>query len=100
MPATKLLDDGTGWPTRVVDTVQQVTKQTNRFVVEPLKILSTALVVGAFIAIVAGVMSVMLMIALFRLIDTYLFPGISWATDFLVGGILLAGALLLWKKRA
>jgi hypothetical protein len=45
------------------------------------------------------VLSVVVAIAVVRLLDVYVFGGRVWASDALLGAILVAGGVFAWTKR-
>jgi hypothetical protein len=100
-PSTSLFDalsEG-DWPTevadRIVDTVDAISART----VGPLRLLARALVYGTVSGIGAGVVLVLLALALTRLLDVDAFSHRVWATDALLAAIFLLLGALCWKAR-
>ena len=58
------------------------------------------MVFGIIIAVMALVLSVVLAIAVVRLLDVYAFGGRVWASDALLGALLVVGGAFAWTKRA
>ena len=87
------------WPTRVVDAVEDVVDAVNERVVRPLLLVARAVVFGFIVATMALLISVLLAVAVIRLLDVYAFRGRVWASDALVGGLFSLGGLLAWSRR-
>ena len=87
------------WPARVVDVVEDVVGAVNERVVRPLLLVTRAVVFGFIVATMALVISVLLAVAVIRLLDVYAFRGRVWASDALVGGVLSVGGFLAWSRR-
>ncbi|HVA04318.1 MAG TPA: hypothetical protein VMU64_11320 [Acidimicrobiales bacterium] len=87
------------WPAKVADTIEDVLEGVQDRVVRPLILAARGLVFGIIIATMALVLSVVMAIALVRLLDVYAFGGRVWASDALLGAILVLGGGYAWTKR-
>jgi hypothetical protein len=87
------------WPARVADTVEDVVAAVHDRLVRPLMIAGRGGVFGIVIGTMALVLFVVLAIGLVRLLDVYAFGGRVWASDTLIGGLLVAGGAFAWSKR-
>ena len=87
------------WPAKVADTIEDVVESVQDRVVRPLILAARGLVFGIIIATMALVLSVVMAIALVRLLDVYAFGGRVWASDALLGVILVLGGGYAWTKR-
>jgi len=92
-------DAGAQWQVKVVDTVDDVVSAVHDRVIRPLLLVARAIVFGIVAAAMALVVSILISIALVRLLDVYAFRGRVWASDAVVGGLLTVGGLLAWTKR-
>jgi hypothetical protein len=92
-------DPGAQWQAKVVDTVEDVVTAVHDRVIRPLLLVARAIVFGIVAGAMVLVMSILVSIALVRLLDVYAFRGRVWASDALVGGLLTVGGLLAWTKR-
>jgi hypothetical protein len=92
-------DDGALWQARVVDTIEDVVSAVHDRVIRPLLVVARAIVFGTIVATMALVVSILLSVALVRLLDVYAFGGRVWASDALVGGIFTVGGLVAWTMR-
>ncbi|HXQ74961.1 MAG TPA: hypothetical protein VN791_00595 [Acidimicrobiales bacterium] len=90
---------GAQWQTRVVDTVEDVVSAVHDRVIRPLVLVTRAVVFGILVATMTLLVSILLSIAVVRLLDVYAFRGRVWASDALVGGLLTVGGLVLWTRR-
>ena len=88
------------WPAKVADTIEGVVESVQDRVVRPLILVSRGIVFGIIIAVLAVLLSVVLAIAVVRLLDVYAFGGRVWASDALLGAILVLGGGFAWTKRA
>ena len=87
------------WPAKVADTIEDVVEAVQDRVVRPLILVARGLVFGIIIATMALVLSVVMAIAVVRLLDVYVFGGRVWASDALLGAILVLGGGFAWTKR-
>ncbi|HEY5251710.1 MAG TPA: hypothetical protein VIJ09_08620 [Acidimicrobiales bacterium] len=92
-------DAGAQWQVRVIDVVEDTVTAVHDRVIRPLLLVARAVVFGIIVATMALVVSVLLSVAVVRLLDVYLFRGRVWASDALVGGLLTIGGLVAWTKR-
>ena len=96
---TGLGDAGAQWQTRVVDMVDDTVAAVHDRVIRPLLLAARAIVYGIIVAAMAFMVSILLSVALVRLLDVYAFRGRVWASDALVGGLLTVLGVLAWTKR-
>jgi hypothetical protein len=87
------------WPAKVADTIEDVVGSVQDRVVRPLILVSRGIVFGIIIAVMAILLSVVMAIAVVRLLDVYAFGGRVWASDALLGAILVLGGGFAWTKR-
>jgi hypothetical protein len=87
------------WPAKVADTIEDVVDAVGDRVVRPLILAARGLVFGIIIVTMALVLSVVLAIAVVRLLDVYAFGGRVWASDALLGAVLVIGGAFAWSKR-
>jgi|HubBroStandDraft_4_1064222.scaffolds.fasta_scaffold1036863_2 hypothetical protein len=87
------------WPAKVADTIEGVVGNVQDRVVRPIILASRAVVFGIIIATMALVLVVLLCIAVVRLLDVYAFGGRVWASDALLGAILVVAGAFAWSKR-
>jgi hypothetical protein len=87
------------WPARVADTIEGLVASVHDRVVRPLMILARGLVFGIIVGTMALVLGILAAIALVRLLDVYAFGGRVWASDTLVGGLLVVAGAFAWTKR-
>jgi hypothetical protein len=88
------------WQVRVVDTIDGAVTTVHERVIRPLLLASRAIVFGIIVATMALIVSVLLSIAVIRLLDVYAFRGRVWASDAVVGGLLTLGGMALWTRRS
>lgn len=88
------------WPAKVADTIEDVVESVQDRVVRPLILAARGLVFGIIILTMALVLSVVTAIALVRVLDVYAFGGRVWASDAVLGGLLVLGGGFAWTKRA
>ncbi|MDR3650444.1 MAG: hypothetical protein P4L20_15225 [Acidimicrobiales bacterium] len=106
-PATAATAPGLGttgvseaeWPAKVADTIEEVVGSVHDRVVRPLTLVARGVVFGIIIAVMALVLSVLMVIAVIRLLDVYAFGGRVWASDALLGALMVAGGAFAWTKR-
>jgi hypothetical protein len=87
------------WPAKVADTIEGVVGNVQDRVVRPLILVARGLVFGIIIGTMALVLIVLLCVAVVRLLDVYAFGGRVWASDALLGAILVVGGAFAWSKR-
>jgi hypothetical protein len=88
------------WPARVADTIDDVVTGVHDRVIRPLMMVGRGVVFGLIIATMLLVLGVVAAVALVRLLDIYAFGHRVWASDALVGGVLVAaGAVAWWLRR-
>jgi hypothetical protein len=83
----------------VVDTIDGAVTVVHERVIRPLLLVSRAIVFGIIVATMALIVSVLLSIAVVRLLDVYAFRGRVWASDAVVGGVLTLFGIALWTRR-
>jgi len=83
----------------VADTIEEVVGAVHDRVVRPLTLVARGLVFGIIIAVMALVLSVLMVIAVIRLLDVYAFGGRVWASDALLGALMVAAGGFAWAKR-
>jgi len=86
------------WPARVADTIEDVVEAVHDRGVRPLILVARGLVFGIIVGVMALVVGVVLVIAVIRLLDVYAFGGRVWASDALIGGLLVIGGAYAWSK--
>lgn len=92
------------WAVQAADSVERVIDAVRDKAVLPLTTLARALVYGLLAGILGLSATVLLCIALVRVIDVYAdkIPGISdgvWVADLALGGVFVLIGLVLWAKR-
>jgi hypothetical protein len=87
------------WPAKVADTIEDVVEAVHDRVVRPLTLVARGLVFGIIIAVMAIVLSILAAIAVIRLLDVYAFGGRVWASDALLGTLLVLAGAFAWSKR-
>jgi hypothetical protein len=92
-------DAGAQWQERVVDMVDDTVTAVHDRVIRPLLLVARAVVYGIIVAAMALVMSILISIALVRLLDVYAFRRRVWASDALVGGLLTVLGIVVWTMR-
>jgi hypothetical protein len=85
---------------KAVDTIDLVVTTVNDKAIRPLVVAARAVVFGVLIAVLGSVALVLGAVALVRLLDVYAFAGRVWASDALLGAVLVAAGLLAWSKRS
>ena len=83
----------------MADTIEDVVEAVQDRVVRPLILVGRGIVFGVIIAVMALVLSVVMAIAVVRLLDVYAFGGRVWASDAVLGAILVIGGAYAWTKR-
>jgi hypothetical protein len=87
------------WPAKVADGIEGVVGNLQDRVVRPLILAARGLVFGIIIGTMALVLGVLLCVAVVRLLDVYAFGGRVWASDALLGAILVIAGAFAWSKR-
>ena len=87
------------WQARAADTIEATVGLVHDRVVRPLLLAARGVVFGIVVATMALSLSVLLSVALVRLLDAYVFPGRVWASEALVGAVLCVIGLLAWSMR-
>jgi hypothetical protein len=87
------------WPAKVADTIEDVVGAVHDRVVRPLTVVARGIVFGIIIAVMAIALSILAAIAVVRLLDVYAFGGRVWASDALLGAILVLAGALAWTRR-
>ena len=87
------------WPAKVADTIEEVVGAVHDRVVRPLTLVARGAVFGIIIAVMALVLSVLLVIALIRLLTVYAFGERVWASYALLGALLVAAGAFVWTRR-
>ena len=90
---------GGQWPAQVADTIEGVVTAFRTQVVRPLMLVARGLVFGVIVGTMAAVVSVLLAVALVRLMTVYLFGGRVWASYLLLGTLFVVGGLVVWSLR-
>jgi hypothetical protein len=88
------------WPAKVADTIEDVVEAVHDRVVRPLTLVARGIVFGIIIAVMALVLSVLAVIAVIRLLDVYAFGGRVWASDALLGALMVAAGAYAWTRRS
>lgn len=88
------------WPAKVADTIEDVVGAVSDRLVRPLTLVARGVVFGVVAATMALVLAVLGMILLVRLLDVYAFGGRVWASDTVLGGVLVGVGAFAWSKRA
>ena len=91
--------DQADWPAKVADTVEDVVAAVHDRVVRPLMLVARGLVFGIIVGVMALVLGVLAVITLVRLLDVYAFGDRVWASDALIGGLLVGAGAFAWTKR-
>ena len=87
------------WQARVADAIEATVAAVHDRVVRPLVIVARAVVFGTVTATMALALCVLLSVALVRLLDVYVFSGRAWASEALVGAVLVAVGFTAWSLR-
>jgi len=90
---------GGQWPATVADTIEGVVSAFRLQVIRPLMLAARGLVFGVIIATLTLVLSVLLAVALVRILTVYLFDGRVWASYLLLGTVFAASGTVAWVKR-
>lgn len=87
------------WPARAADTIESTVEMVHDRLVRPLLLVARGVVFGIVVAAMALTLSVLLSVALVRLLDAYAFPRRVWASEALVGALLSAIGMVAWSFR-
>jgi hypothetical protein len=100
-PASRLPGSGalSDLPTRGADLIDSLVALLRDKAVRPLTLATRALVFGIIVLAASVVTTVLLSIALVRLLTVYAFGGRVWLSDLVVGAVFVAGGILAWTKR-
>lgn len=90
---------GADWPAKAADFVDDAVAMVHDRVIRPLLLAARAAVFGILVATMALILSVLLAIAVVRLLDTYAFGHRVWAAEALVGGVITLIGLAAWSQR-
>jgi hypothetical protein len=85
------------WPAKAADTIESAVGAVHDRVVRPLYLVARGLVFGILIGTMLFTIIVLVSVALVRLLDSYVFPGRVWASEALVGALLVALGILGWS---
>ncbi|MGH9029303.1 MAG: hypothetical protein ACRDV4_06785 [Acidimicrobiales bacterium] len=109
MSGTETMDDSpTGptsaasssdWQARAADAVEATVGIVQERVVRPLLLIARGIVFGIVVAAMALALTVLLSVALVRLLDEYAFPGRVWASEAVVGAFISLIGLVAWTQR-
>lgn len=97
-PGTSAISEAE-WPAKVADTIEEVVGAVHDRVVRPLTLVARGLVFGIIISVMALMLCILAVIAVIRLLDVYAFGGRVWASDALLGALLVAAGVFAWTKR-
>jgi hypothetical protein len=86
------------WPATVADAIENVVGAVHDRVVRPLMIAARAVVFGIMIGIMGLLVAILLAVAFVRLLTVYAFSGRVWASDALVGALLVVGGAFAWSR--
>jgi hypothetical protein len=87
------------WPSEVADRIESAVDALSSRTVGPLRFVARILVYGLVSGIGAGLVLVLLALALTRLLDVDAFGHRVWASDALLSAIFLVIGTLCWKSR-
>lgn len=90
---------GIEWPKKAADTVEMVVDALHDKAIRPAVLAVRAVVFGLVIAALATLVTVLVSIAVLRILDTYAFPNHIWASYTLLGGLLTLMGLGAWSRR-
>jgi len=90
---------GEDWPARAADLVEDAVAQVHDRVVRPLILAARGIVFGLIIFTLLLVVTVLVSVALTRILNVYVFDNRVWASDALVGLLFTAVGLVAWWKR-
>lgn len=92
------------WPAQAADAIERVVGQVRDRTTGPAMTASRAVVYGSFAAVVGAAVLVTLVVALVRLLDSYLPDAVFgedhvWAAYLILGAVLTAAGGVLWSRR-
>jgi hypothetical protein len=90
---------GSEWPTRTADLVEHAVGILHDRVIRPITLAARAIVFGTIAVVMAGVLIILLAVGLVRVLDDYAFGGRVWASDALIGAILVGAGSVAWTLR-
>ncbi|MGC8463285.1 MAG: hypothetical protein ACP5P9_06410 [Acidimicrobiales bacterium] len=85
---------------KAADAVESVVALVRDRTVRPVTLVARAVVFGVLAAAGSLVLTVLVSVALVRILTVYAFSGRVWASDFLVGAVFVATGLVAWSRRA
>ncbi len=91
---------GIEWPKKAADTVEMVVDALHDKAIRPVALVVRAMVFGLVIAALAVLVTVLVSVAVLRVLDTYAFPNHNWASYTLLGGLLTLSGLGAWSRRS
>jgi len=90
---------GGQWPAQVADTIDGVVTAFRVQVIRPLMLVARGLVFGVIVGTMALVVSLLLTIALVRVLTVYVFDGRVWASYLLLGFLFVVAGIVAWSQR-
>jgi hypothetical protein len=90
---------GGQWPTQVADTIEGVVSAFRLQVIRPLMLVARGLVFGIVVGTMALIVSVLLSVALVRVLTVYVFGGRVWASYLLLGFLFSLAGVVAWSQR-
>lgn len=87
------------WPAKAADAIEATVNAVHDRVVRPLLLIARAIVFGILVASMAFALSILLSVALVRLLDDYWFSKRVWASEAIVGGAITLIGLGAWSRR-
>jgi hypothetical protein len=87
------------WPARAADAIESTVATVHDRVVRPLLLLARAIVFGILVGSMALALTILLSVALVRLLDDYWFSRRVWASEAIVGGLITLLGLVAWSQR-
>jgi hypothetical protein len=87
------------WQARVAVTIEGAVGSMHDRLVRPLTVAARGVVFGVIIAVMAVVLSILAFIAVIRLLTVYAFGGRVWASDALLGALLVGAGAFFWSRR-
>lgn len=94
---------GGNWPVEVADRIESVVGTVRSKTTVPAFMAARAVVYGAVLGVLGAAMTILLIIALVRVLDVYLpFHPIGrrvWVVDAAASAIFLGGGAFMWRRR-
>ncbi len=90
---------GGDWPARAADLIDAVVAVVRDKAVRPVALAARALVFGIIVLMSSLLMTIVLSIALVRILTVYAFSGRVWLSDLVVGAVFVLLGLGAWSKR-